>query len=115
VPQPAAALAPVLAGIPVLRLERFNKSGNAFGVVAEIPADETDITAFNQDQIWDGDTWWCPVEWKGSRLCGSKPFAKASVEGIGNFRAIEARPRTADGPKQQARLNPRQGQAALCF
>ena len=27
-PQPAAALAPFLAGIPVLRLERFNKSGN---------------------------------------------------------------------------------------
>jgi hypothetical protein len=33
VPQPAAALAPVLAGIPVLRLERFNKSGNAAGAM----------------------------------------------------------------------------------
>lgn len=41
--------------------------GTSFRVVAEIPADETKITAFNYDQIWDGDTWWCPVEWKGLR------------------------------------------------
>jgi hypothetical protein len=31
VPQPAAVLAPVLAGISVLRLERLNESGNAAG------------------------------------------------------------------------------------
>ena len=41
--------------------------GTFFRVLAEIPADETNITAFNYDQIWDGDTWWCPVEWKGLR------------------------------------------------
>jgi S1-C subfamily serine protease len=41
--------------------------GTSFGVLAKIPADETNITAFNQDQVWDGDTWWCPVEWKGLR------------------------------------------------
>jgi S1-C subfamily serine protease len=41
--------------------------GTSFRVVAEIPADETNITAFNYDQIWDGDTWWCPVEWRGLR------------------------------------------------
>jgi hypothetical protein len=41
--------------------------GTSFKVLAEIPADETNITAFNYDQIWDGDTWWCPVEWRGLR------------------------------------------------
>ena len=41
--------------------------GTSFRVVADIPADETNITAFNYDQIWDGDTWWCPVEWRGLR------------------------------------------------
>jgi hypothetical protein len=35
--------------------------------VTEIPFDGTDITAFDQDQVWDGDTWWCPVEWHGFR------------------------------------------------
>ena len=41
--------------------------GTSFRVLAEIPADETNITAFNYDQVWDGDTWWCPVEWKSLR------------------------------------------------
>ncbi len=41
--------------------------GTSFRVVAEIPAGETNITAFNYDQIWDGDTWWCPVEWRSLR------------------------------------------------
>jgi S1-C subfamily serine protease len=41
--------------------------GTSFRVLAEIPADETNITAFNYDQVWDGDTWWCPVEWRGLR------------------------------------------------
>jgi hypothetical protein len=41
--------------------------GTSFRVMAEIPAGETNITAFNYDQIWDGDTWWCPVEWRGLR------------------------------------------------
>ena len=41
--------------------------GTSFRVVAEITADETNITAFNYDQVWDGDTWWCPVEWRGLR------------------------------------------------
>jgi S1-C subfamily serine protease len=41
--------------------------GTSFRILAEIPADETKITAFNYDQVWDGDTWWCPVEWKGLR------------------------------------------------
>jgi Bacterial SH3 domain len=39
--------------------------GTSFSIIAEIPANETNITAFSQDQIWDGDTWWCPVEWNG--------------------------------------------------
>jgi hypothetical protein len=41
--------------------------GTSFKVLAEIPADDTNITAFNFDQVWDGDTWWCPVEWRGLR------------------------------------------------
>src|SRR5258708_23268907 len=39
----------------------------SFRAVAEIPADVTNITAFNFDQVWDGDTYWCPVEWRGLR------------------------------------------------
>jgi len=41
--------------------------GTRFGSVAEIPGESTDISAFDQDQVWDGDTWWCPVEWRGFR------------------------------------------------
>jgi len=36
--------------------------GTRFGIVAEIPPSATDISAFDQDQFWDGNTWWCPVE-----------------------------------------------------
>jgi hypothetical protein len=39
--------------------------GTKFPPVADIPADETGILAFDQDQVWDGDTWWGPVEWHG--------------------------------------------------
>ncbi len=42
-------------------------SGTSVGIVAEIPAGVTNITSFNYDQIWDGDTRWCPVEWRGLR------------------------------------------------
>jgi hypothetical protein len=35
--------------------------------VTEIPFNATDITAFDQDQVWDGDAWWCPIEWHGFR------------------------------------------------
>jgi len=41
--------------------------GTRFNAVAEIPANASDILAFDQDQVWDGDTWWWPVEWRGSR------------------------------------------------
>jgi hypothetical protein len=41
--------------------------GTSFKILAEIPANETNITAFNYDQVWDGDTYWCPVEWRGVR------------------------------------------------
>jgi Bacterial SH3 domain len=41
--------------------------GTSFRIIAEIPSDEVNIIAFNQDQIWDGDSWWCPVEWNGFR------------------------------------------------
>lgn len=41
--------------------------GTQFDVVANIPFDANNIKAFDQDQVWDGDTWWCPVEWRGYR------------------------------------------------
>jgi hypothetical protein len=41
--------------------------GTRFNAVAEIPANANDISAFDQDQVWDGDTWWWPVEWRGFR------------------------------------------------
>jgi hypothetical protein len=41
--------------------------GTRFVVVAEIPPDAKDILAFDKDQIWDGDSWWCPVEWRNQR------------------------------------------------
>ena len=41
--------------------------GTRFRSVAGIPANATDLSAFDQDQVWDGDTWWCPVEWRGFR------------------------------------------------
>jgi hypothetical protein len=41
--------------------------GTRFSVVAEIPSDSSDISAFDLDQVWDGDTYWCPVQWRGLR------------------------------------------------
>lgn len=48
-------------------LELRSAPGTKSTPVTEIPADGTDIIAFDQDQAWDGDTWWCPVEWHGLR------------------------------------------------
>jgi hypothetical protein len=41
--------------------------GTRFSVVAAIPADATGILAFDKDAVWNGDTWWYPVEWQGLR------------------------------------------------
>ena len=41
--------------------------GTRFNGVAEIPTNASEILAFDQDQVWDGDTWWCPGEWRGFR------------------------------------------------
>jgi hypothetical protein len=41
--------------------------GTTYNVVAAIPADATGISAFDKDAVWDGDTWWYPVEWQGLR------------------------------------------------
>jgi hypothetical protein len=49
------------------KLELRSGPGTKYAPVTEIPADGTGITAFDQDQVWDGDTWWCPVEWHGLR------------------------------------------------
>jgi hypothetical protein len=41
--------------------------GTSFKIIAKIPGTAEDITAFGQDRVWDGDTWWCPIEWNGLR------------------------------------------------
>jgi hypothetical protein len=41
--------------------------GTKFRPITEIPADATDIVAFDKDAVWDGDTWWYPIEWRGFR------------------------------------------------
>jgi hypothetical protein len=41
--------------------------GTRFRPVKVIPRDRTDLIAFDQDRVWDGDTWWYPVEWQGFR------------------------------------------------
>jgi hypothetical protein len=41
--------------------------GTRFSVIAEIPADANDISAFEKDAVKDGDTSWTPVEWHGLR------------------------------------------------
>jgi hypothetical protein len=41
--------------------------GTRFSILAEIPPDATNVSAFDKDQIWDGDHWWCPVLWRGFR------------------------------------------------
>jgi hypothetical protein len=48
--------------------------GTKFPAIAEIPGDATGVSVFDQDQIWDGDTWWCPVEWKGLRGYVSRSY-----------------------------------------
>jgi uncharacterized protein YraI len=49
------------------KLELRSGPGTRFDPVTEIPPNGTDIIVFDQDQVWDGDTWWCPVEWHGFR------------------------------------------------
>jgi hypothetical protein len=41
--------------------------GTRFESVKEIPRNGTDLIAFDQDRVWDGDTWWYPTEWQGFR------------------------------------------------
>jgi hypothetical protein len=41
--------------------------GTRFEPVKEIPRDGTDLIAFDQDRVWDGDTWWYPIQWQGFR------------------------------------------------
>jgi hypothetical protein len=53
--------------------------GTRFEVVARIPPDAYGLSAYDQDQVWDGDTWWCPVEWNGFRgYVGSSYLPRAN-------------------------------------
>jgi hypothetical protein len=42
-------------------------AGTRFSAVAGIPAGASDISIFEAEQVWDGDTWWVPVLWHGFR------------------------------------------------
>ena len=41
--------------------------GLRFHIVKGLPADATDILAFDRDQLMDSGIWWCPIEWQGVR------------------------------------------------
>jgi Bacterial SH3 domain len=41
--------------------------GSHFEPITRIPANGTDITAFDHDNVWDGDSYWYPVVWHGLR------------------------------------------------
>jgi hypothetical protein len=49
------------------KLELRTGPGTRFGSVTKIPAGATGILAFDRDAVWDGDTWWYPIEWQGFR------------------------------------------------
>jgi hypothetical protein len=53
--------------------------GTRFNAVAEIPANANDISAFDQDQVWDSDTWWWPVEWRGFRGYIGRSYLSTAV------------------------------------
>jgi hypothetical protein len=52
--------------------------GSRFEPVREIPRDGTGLIAFDRDRVWDGDTWWYPVEWQGLRGYVGRSFLGAT-------------------------------------
>jgi hypothetical protein len=52
---------------PADKLQLRSGPGTRFDLVIKIPPNGTNIIVFDQDQVWDVDTWWCPVEWHGFR------------------------------------------------
>jgi hypothetical protein len=53
--------------------------GTKFRPVTEIPPDSKGITVFDRDLIWDGDTWWYPVEWHGFRGYVGRHYLQESL------------------------------------
>jgi hypothetical protein len=49
------------------KLELRSGPGTRFAPITKIPADATGVSAFDRDAVWDGDTWWYPVERQGFR------------------------------------------------
>ena len=41
--------------------------GTKSAVITTIPAGGSNIMVFDKDRVWDGDTWWYPIEWNGQR------------------------------------------------
>jgi hypothetical protein len=52
--------------------------GTRFEPVKEIPRDGMSLIAFDQDRVWDGDTWWYPIEWQGFRGYVGRSFLAAT-------------------------------------
>jgi hypothetical protein len=52
--------------------------GSRFESIREIPRDGTGLIAFDQDRLWDGDTWWYPIEWQGLRSYIGRSFLGAT-------------------------------------
>ena len=52
--------------------------GSRFESIREIPRDGTGLIAFDQDRVWDGDTWWYPIEWQGLRSYIGRSFLGAT-------------------------------------
>jgi hypothetical protein len=52
--------------------------GSRFESIREIPRDGTGLIAFDQDRVWDGDTWWYPIEWQGLRGYIGRSFLGAT-------------------------------------
>jgi hypothetical protein len=52
--------------------------GTVFNIIAEIPANGGGIKAFDEDRVWDSDTWWYPVEWQGRRGYVGRRYLEAN-------------------------------------
>lgn len=52
--------------------------GTVFNTIAEIPANGGGIITFDEDRVWDSDTWWYPVEWQGYRGYVGRRYLEAN-------------------------------------
>jgi hypothetical protein len=62
--------------------------GTRFAPVKVIPRDAADLTEFDQDCVWDGDTWWYPIEWRGFRGYVGRSFLSTPVDSSPNAKRL---------------------------